>query len=820
MKNYLILAFTLFSYVCIWAQFPGAGMNRGPVIKGKIEGILTDSITKEPVAFATVSIKKAGTSALLDGTVTDDAGKFRLEVNTGKYDLYFSFIGYIEKKVTIETTLKNPDYSFGQILISQNSILLDAVEVAGERSLVENKVDRLVFNAENDASIAGGDATDVLRKVPLLSVDLNGNVSLRGSNNVRILINGKPSGMFSSNVADALKMFPADQIKKVEVITAPSAKYDGEGSAGIINIITTKKNVEGVAGSINSSVGNIQNNAIVSLNVGKGRFGLNTNASTFYSIPMEGVSSFSRIAFDNSSSYIQNGTQKTSRLGVNGSANAFYDINGFNSINSTINLRGFGYNVDAINNAEISGVGFTDDFERTNKGKTLAGGFDWNTDYTKKFENQDGREFSLGFQLSKDNNDQNFNVNEKYNTATFLNRDLKIFNDGDNTEYTFQSDYTHPFNKSTKLEIGAKGVLRDIISDFYNENLTSGVRNNDEVFKYNQDVIAGYGSLSFILAKKNNFIIGGRYERTDISGKYQTGDARAFSDGYNNFLPSLTYSRTLPKFRSLKLSYTQRIQRPSLQFINPFNNNVDQFNLITGNPGLDPELTHQTDLSYNTSFLGFTTFSSVYYKYTDGIIESILSKDAEGRSVTQFQNIGTNRSVGLNTFISKTISKFTLRTGGNLYTYGGRGVVNGQELSRNTYEYNIFANADYSFTGTLKADFFGFFKSPGRTLQGDNPRFQIYGIGIRKEWKNSSLGLRVIQPHTRSLVFASDITANGFRQTSEFEVPFRSIGINYRYKFGKVDFKERQGKIKNSDLKAGDNGQQGGGQQQGGAPRQ
>jgi ferric enterobactin receptor len=811
MKKILFVNLLLLSQLIAFGQFPGA-MNRGPVIKGKIEGTLIDSITKEPVSFATVSLKKEGSAALLDGTVTDDLGNFRLDVTNGKYDLYFSFIGFVEKKVSVETTLKNPDYKMGQIFLSQNAVLLDAVEIAGERALIENKVDRLVFNAENDASIAGGDATDVLRKVPLLSVDLNGNVSLRGSNNVRILINGKPSGMFSSNVADALKMFPADQIKQVEVITAPSAKYDGEGSAGIINIITTKKNVEGVAGSVNTSVGNIQNNAILSLNVGKGRFGLNTNASTFYSIPVEGKSSFSRIADDLSSSYIQNGTQKTSRLGVNGSANAFYDINGFNSINSTINLRGFGFSVDGTNVADISQNGFGDRFTRTNTGSTLVGGFDWNTDYTMKFEKHEGREWSTAFQLSKDNNDQNFTVTERYNSVTALNRDLKIFNDGDNTEYTIQTDYTHPFSKSTKLELGGKAVLREIVSDFYNQNLTTGTRTNSDIFEYDQNVIAGYSSLSFIAAKKNNFIIGGRYERTDIAGKYRVGDARAFSEGYNSFLPSLTYSRTLPKFRSLKVSYTQRIQRPSLQFINPFNNNVDQFNLNTGNPQLEPELTHQTDLSYNTNFLGFTMFSSLYYKFTDGIIESVLGRDEEGRSVTQFQNIGTNRSVGLNTFISKTISKFTLRTGGNFFTYGAEGVINGQELSRNSYEYNVFANADYSFSSSIKADFFGFFKSPTRTLQGDNPRFQIYGLGIRKEWKNSSLGLRVIQPHTRSLVFASNLNANGFNQTTSFEIPFRSIGINYRYKFGKVDFRERQSKIKNSDLKAGENG----GQQQGG----
>ena len=178
--------------------------------------------------------------------------------------------------------------------VSYTHLLLDAVEIVEEKTLIENKIDKLVFNAENDASIAGGDASDVLRKVPLLTVDLNGNVSLRGSQNVRILINGKPSGMFSGNVADALKMFPADQIKKVEVITSPSAKYDGEGSAGIINIITKKQQIEGVAGNVNASVGNRQNSLFSNLNAGRGRFGSSLSGAIFYSVPLDGITEFYR----------------------------------------------------------------------------------------------------------------------------------------------------------------------------------------------------------------------------------------------------------------------------------------------------------------------------------------------------------------------------------------------------------------------------------------------------------------------------------------------------------------------------------------------
>jgi len=270
-----------------FGQFGNWGGGNKSKIKGKITGELIDSLTNEKVGFATIVLKKAGKEKIQNGTLTEDNGKFKLsELKMGKYEVHVSFLGYNDKKISdIELTGKSPDHNCGQILLSPSNIQLDEVEVTAKRALFENKVDKLVFNAEDDSSITGGDATDVLRKVPTLSVDLEGNVSLRGSQNVRILINGKPSGMFSTNVADALKMFPADQIKKVEVITSPGAKYDGEGSAGIINIITKKENIEGFSGSVSGSIGNRQNNGNLSLNAGKGRFGFSSSGGFYYSNP-------------------------------------------------------------------------------------------------------------------------------------------------------------------------------------------------------------------------------------------------------------------------------------------------------------------------------------------------------------------------------------------------------------------------------------------------------------------------------------------------------------------------------------------------------
>ena len=817
LKN--LLAFlTLLISLNANAQFGGFG-NSGPKIKGKISGVVMDTSTNQVVGFATISLRKAGRTKIINGTLSEDNGSFSFtDVNPGKYDLEISFIGYKEKVIaSVETTKKKPDNNIGTIFLQPTDYLLDEVEVTAKRALIENKVDKIVFNAEDDSSIAGGDATEVLRKVPLLSVDLDGNVSLRGSQNVRILINGKPSGMFSTNVADALKMFPADQIKKVEVISSPGAKYDGEGSAGIINIITKKENVEGIAGTVNASAGNRQSNANITLNIGKGRFGFTTNGSMFYSHPVDASNTFSNTTDAGEVLYQLDGTTNTSRLGFNGSASAFYDFNAYNSINTSLTFRGFGFDQESISSGNLGNLLF----DRTSTGDNLFSGYDWNFDYTKKFEGNDKRELVFAGQLSANIQNQENIVNDVLTSGTTFRND-DINNEGDNVELTAQVDYVEPIGKGSKLEIGAKTVIRNIDSDSQFEPDLG--RSN--LFLYDQDVYAGYASVNFVVGKLN-FVTGLRYERTDINGDGREV-SQNFQNAYDNWLPNIAISRSMKNFRTLKIAYSQRIQRPNLFFINPFRNVTDLGNIREGNPSLDPELVHQIEIGYNTNILGFSIFSTGYYKKATSLIEQVstlvspadlgLSELNGDISFTTYQNVGENNSFGINLFTSKTVGKFTVRGGGDIYTYNATGLINGVEASNSALSYRLFTSGDFSFTGTLKADFFGFFQAPQFTLQGENPSFSIFGVGFRKELKDWSLGIRIIEPFAANKSFDSDIQGNGFRQVSSFTLPFRSFGVNVRYKFGKVDFKERRSKVKNNDQKGGDNQQGGQGGPGGGQP--
>ena len=285
MKAFL-LAIALLSYIPMaWSQNPTgrpAGGSFGPPAqareevpagKGQISGKVLDTSTQEPVPYATIALFLQGSDKPINGTVGDDKGEFKIKgIAAGSYKLTISFIGYETLEHNdIEITDKGENIDLGTLKLGTATKQLDEVVVQGQRSLIEEKVDRTIYNAENDQTTKGGDATDVLRRVPLLSVDLDGNVTLRGSQNIKVLIDNKPSTITANSVGDALKQIPADQIKSVEVITSPSAKYDAEGTGGIINIITKKNNLQGAALNINSGFGLRGSNLGLNANLRRGK---------------------------------------------------------------------------------------------------------------------------------------------------------------------------------------------------------------------------------------------------------------------------------------------------------------------------------------------------------------------------------------------------------------------------------------------------------------------------------------------------------------------------------------------------------------------
>ncbi|MGZ3871610.1 MAG: TonB-dependent receptor domain-containing protein [Mucilaginibacter sp.] len=821
MKRFYIIFAIICSFITAHAQI---GVGGGPKIVGKISGNVIDSLTKKPLDYASVGLYRSGGKAPITGVITDEKGNFKLDnVSAGNYKLVVTFIGYPSKTIDpVVTTASKPDINVGTIAVSPGAKMLKEVAITGQTALIENKIDKIVYNAEKDVTAAGGTATDILGKVPLVTVDINGNVSVRGDQNVKVLINGKPSGATSTSLSDVLKAIPADQIKSVEVITSPSAKYDAEGSAGIINIITKQKNVSGISGSVSGGVGTRQNNGNFNLGYNKNRFSLNANLGGNLTWPQ--TSTIDQQLELGTTTSTSHGTSRVTRHASNSSIGANYEFNAYNSINTTFKLLDFNFNT----NGQTHTVGSSPSqgaygYDANSLGHNEFSNFDWNFDYTHKFK-KEGEELDLSTQWSHGTGTTNYT-----NVYTAINPNVKNNIAGLNNEFTLQGDYTLPINKVFKLEAGGKSIFRRInsTSDYYQYDYTGQDfyydNNLSNLYKYNQNVVAGYSVFTITLPKKWSVLAGLRLENTSIHGDpiAETQEVQPFDQSYLTVVPSLTVQKQLTTTQTIKLAYSKRITRPSLQYLNPFVNKSNSQAWSVGNPQLSPEVSQTIELDYN-SFIGTSILNvSAYYKHTAGLIEGIgtpyqpYGPDSTTISLTRFQNIGVNNSFGGSIF--GTINPFkalTIIMNVNAYTYkpDPTGLFSQDKTQNGTYiQYGGFFRASLTIPKDYVVETFAFGSSPRHTLQGTQSNFSIFGIGAKKQFmqKRLSVGVNVIEPFHENKNFTTNLSSPGYKQYSNFQLPFRSYGLTFSYSFGKLSFSNpnapKKG-VNNDDLKQGDQG--------------
>jgi len=829
MKRIFLLIIVICAAISAKAQLPVSG---GSGIVGKISGTVVDSLTKKPVDYATISIFKSGAKTPINGVLTDEKGNFRIDnLRAGKYKITVSFIGYPTKTYDpIETTASKPDNNMGTLVISPSAKALKEVQIVGQAPLIENKIDKIVYNAEKDLTAAGGNATDVLQKVPLVSVDMNGNVAIRGDGNVRVLINGKPSGATSASLSDVLKTIPADQIKSIEVVTSPSAKYDAEGSAGIINIITKTKNASGISGSVSGGVGTRQNNGNMNLNYNKNRFNFSANLGGNLTWPQTMTSDFQQTIKSGAiNQYNHNNTaNETKRHGARGTVTAGYEFNGFNSINSTLALNDGGFNTNGGGDYSIKD--FNDatksiDYFGKSTNHNKFSGFDWNVDYTHKFK-KEGHEITVSGQWSHSiiKTDYSSIFTSQQTTPAIPQPNQQGNNNGKNNEYTAQADYTNPISKVLKLEAGGKTIQRRISSTYDIYSLDADGKNpiidpeNSNLYNYNQNVYAGYSVFTLTLPKNYSVLAGFRYENTQITGDpktpYASGDnqqeLKPFTASYNTYVPSLTIQKVFGS-NTFKLSYSKRIQRPSLQVLNPFINRTNIQSQSVGNPNLAPEVSQTVELNYNTFIKTSVLNFSVYYKRTNDLIEGIavpINEIVDGKNVigtrTVQNNVALNNSWGASFFGSiNPIKPLTIRGSVNAFTYNPTvydlyvGSVN-EDALKTRLQYTMFGSAQYLFPKDFIFEAFGFINSPRRTIQGSSPSFGIYAFGVKKQFMNkkASIGFNTVQPFAVNKAFNQNISSPGFTQISKTQFPFQSFGLTFSYSFGKISFTNPQQKKK------------------------
>lgn len=807
---------------------------------GKITGTVKDEATGEPIEYATVALNDPETKTPLDGTVCDDKGKFSIvRVADGNYNLVISFIGFESRVIPVQIGEGRSNVDVGVVSLSIHAEILEAVTVEGQKSLIEERVDRTIYNAENDATTRGGDATDVLKRVPMLSVDLDGNVSLRGNSNIRVLINNRPSTIAATSIADALKAIPADEIKSVEVITSPSAKYDAEGSSGIINIITKKNVLQGATLSVNSGVGTRGSNlglngayrkGKVGINLGGfGRAGYNVNgafSNRQTTTSSEGVETLTTQSADTQSDFMFG----RYTLGLD------YDINKNNFITSSVQfgLRNRESQQDNLFTQSFQNNALISESLRHVNTEDRSANVDVNLGYTHLYDKPQ-REFSVLGQYSRNNRVNDF-INNVYDlSGSVIDSRFKNDNESFNEEITLQADYQSPISTNQMVEFGAKTILRDVSSDYkyYTAEGSDGpfIPATDEllsnVFNYRQQIAAAYLSYTFNFLTDYSVKAGARYEYTTIDANFQS-EQEVEIPSYGVFVPSINLSRKLENGNMVKMAYNRRIQRPSIQFLNPNIDASNPLNITFGNPLLDPEYTDNFELSYSTFMKGTTLNFSGFYRNTDNAIQSVREVVGEQVIQTTYQNIGREDAYGLSVFANVNI-------GGKLSLNGGTDVFY-SVLDNNVPDplynasnegwvasYRLFGN--YNFVENWGVQFFGFYRGNRVQLQGSQGGFGVYSLAIKRDFaeRRGSIGFGAENFFTPEFRIKSELVSPVLRQNSVNTMRNMSFRINFSYRIGKLGTDQNTPRrtrrsISNDDLKSGGDGNDGGGEgQMGGA---
>lgn len=688
-----------------------AAQNAAPTFQ--IKGVLLDSLTQEGEPYATIKIvKKEAPANALKMLVTDMKGKFQEKVpGTGNFVMTISSIGRntIVKDFTVKAGEKLVD--FGTLYITDASNELGQVEVVAQKPLVKADIDKIEYNVQDDPDSKSNSVLEMLRKVPLVTVDGEDNIKVNGSSSFKVYVNGKPNNMMSNNPTEVLKSMPANSIKHIEVITNPGPKYDAEGVGGILNIVTVGSGLEGYTATFSGNVSNMGAGGGLFGTVKSGKLTVSARYNYNYNDRPRSYSGGNRRTVgditEGSSDLDYDGSSKGHGNFQSGSMEASYEIDTLRLVSMSFGLWGGGNNSTSINNTLATAPGTSNELYRyvsDGRSKSSWYSIDGGVDYQRMFHMKD-RMFTLSYKIntSPQTSDSYSTYNDMHAATDwedFLKRLYDLNNDGsqNTTEHTFQADYTTPIGKIHTLEAGAKYILRDNSSedDRYERQIgTTGDYVLDEEhsshYKHQNDILAAYMGYG-LRVKKISGRLGVRYEHTKQEVKYLLGKGDNFNKNFDDVVPSASIGYKLTDMSNLRFGYNMRIYRPGIWYLNPYLNDSNPTNISQGNSHLDSEKSHSFNLSYSNFTQKFNINLSARYSFTNNSIEQVTEqvKDTEiaglqnptGKEVlySTYQNIGKSRNASLSGYVNWNATSNT-RIYANLYgnyTYmeGANGLKN------------------------------------------------------------------------------------------------------------------------------------------------
>lgn len=805
MKSLKLLLLMLFGAVIVFGQQVKKNFS--------VKGYTQDFLTHDSLSGVLILMKSK--DKVIASTITDNNAHFSFpKIPAGQYTLTINNEGYkpFSQKLTIYGD------SVKQLILSLFPLgkTLQGISVTAQRSAIEIHPDKIVYNVAQDITSQNGTATDVLTKVPQVTVDVNGNVEVLGNSSVQFLINGKPSTMFGNNAADALQAIPASHIQSVEVMSSPGSQYDASGTGGIINIILKKDHDDGVSGAIGLTIGTRQENGFVNIGYRHKNISLsayfNGNAQTKVASHYELTRNAMDSVTNNTYFLHQSGNSDFSRNTYSSGISFDWAINHNNNLSASVALTHFDKRTTGLldqTNTENDPYGIIVSNENNqlftdNKisNSTIDLGMDYKIQFKKKKEQLVfSALYSRGYNTSSYAQTQE-TINDKITDGANSN------NHGKDNMFSIAADYSLPISKNSLVEAGVKYISEQLNSDAV-VNIYSDV--NEKYYPdgsqsytstFNRSVYAGYVSLQTQMFNWLDARIGTRIEYTTNKAFYSNSGNIDIPD-YQNFGPSILLSHTFHNKQILKLSYVYRIERPDFRDLNPFYNLADPHNITTGNPKVQPEIGNLFQLGYNFHFNTNNECVVTLLYYLDGPdIKSyttfypqfqIGDSVYDNVNIIRRDNIASEKKWGLN--ISGSLGdgkKLSIRPSIQLYIRSTKNIY-ATPSTVSGFEYRGTLNVNYHFSRTLIAELFGNYRS-GIRWQGKQAGFYSYSVACRKTfWKGkANVGIVIINPFGRYLKQTTDKEATGFSEQTTLMIPYRSFGISFMYHFGggKTNVKE------------------------------
>ena len=813
-----------------------------------IKGQVVDSLSNETVPYATLSIALANApQKAIKLLACDDDGKFTTTLKQpGTYIMSMQSLGKLPtvKRFTLSEGKKS--LNLGKLFMNDDTQQINEVTVVAQKPLVTVEVDKITYSLDDDPEAKTNNALEMFRKVPMVTVDGEDKIQLKGSSNYKIYMNGKPSNLLSGeNASDVLKSMPASSIKNIEVITDPGSKYDAEGVGGIINIITSKNAMQGYTGTVRanaSTLGSFGGGGYVSLKVGNlgltANYGYNNRNSPWNDSHSERETDEDRLAEGRPTKLIEDGRSKYKGPFQYGYLEASYEIDTLNLISVGANLfRGKSKNLSELD-AVLNPLGdeFNSSpiykFHRNSVSEGTFGSTDLNVDYQHSTSKKDEL-LTVSYRFSQSPNDSESNTELSDVVNYYLSNEYPKWNinDASTIEHTGQIDYTTPlFNKQT-LEAGVKYINRqnksNTLEQIYNDSTKmweDHSRDNSQ-FRHTQHIYSAY--LGYLI-RLNKFGIkaGVRAEGTSLKAEFARKPDMDFSTNYFDVVPNATLTYQIDMSTQIRLGYNMRIQRPGIWYLNPYINDVDPQNISQGNPNLDSEKSNNVNLNFSKFTQKFSINASLSYTFVNNPIERYSftadfpvddpRSQYNGAMWNTYDNIGKKQQVGMFLY-----GNWSPTTWFRIYMNGGLDYTDLKaptlDLKKDGVSGRVFAGTQFTLPKDFRINLNGGYFSPWIMLQGKQSPFYFAGLNVSKDFlkKKLSVSVGANNPFWKTMKMEMTTNGEGFRNVSTNWRSAREFRFSVSYRFGtmKGQIKKVRRGISNDDSKGGGENNQGGGEQ-------